>query len=58
MENTTEKHLPLSPFTMETALQKVQMTEDTWNSQVAKRVCLACIGRKNLIINSKKSVGF
>jgi len=30
---TTEQKLPLPPFTMETALQKVQLAEDAWNSQ-------------------------
>lgn len=32
---------PLPPFTMETAIQKVQMAEDAWNSKVPERVCLA-----------------
>lgn len=32
MENT-EKKLPLPPFTLETAMQKVQLAEDAWNSQ-------------------------
>ena len=27
-----EQKLPLPPFTLETALQKVQMAEDAWNS--------------------------
>jgi nuclear transport factor 2 (NTF2) superfamily protein len=35
-----QKH-PLPPFTMETALQKVQMAEDAWNSKDPERVCLA-----------------
>ncbi|WP_435357713.1 DUF1348 family protein [Emticicia sp. SJ17W-69] len=38
MENTRP---PLPPFTMETALQKVQMAEDAWNSQDPERVSLA-----------------
>ena len=36
-----EKRFPLPPFTMETALQKVQMAEDAWNSKDPSRVCLA-----------------
>jgi hypothetical protein len=36
-----EQKLPLPPFTMETALQKVQIAEDAWNSQDPERVCLA-----------------
>jgi hypothetical protein len=35
-----QKH-PLPPFTMETALQKVQMAEDAWNSKDPERVSLA-----------------
>ena len=31
-----EKKLPLPPFTMETALQKVQMAEDAWNTKERK----------------------
>jgi nuclear transport factor 2 (NTF2) superfamily protein len=32
---------PLPPFNMETALQKVQMTEDAWNSKDPDRISLA-----------------
>lgn len=32
---------PLPPFTMETALQKVQLAEAAWNSKDPERVCLA-----------------
>jgi uncharacterized protein len=38
---TEEKRLPLPPFTMETALQKVQMAEDAWNSKDPERVSKA-----------------
>ena len=34
---------PLPPFTMETALQKVQLAEDAWNSKDPERICLAYI---------------
>ena len=37
MEN---KRYPLPPFTLETALQKVQMAEDAWNSKDPEKVCL------------------
>lgn len=36
-----EQRLPLPPFTRETALQKVQLAEDAWNSKDPERVCLA-----------------
>lgn len=32
---------PLPPFTLETALQKVQMAEDAWNTKDPGNVCLA-----------------
>jgi nuclear transport factor 2 (NTF2) superfamily protein len=32
---------PLPPFTLETAVQKVRMAEDAWNSRDAERVSLA-----------------
>jgi len=35
-----QKH-PLPPFTRETALQKIQMAEDAWNSQDPEKVSLA-----------------
>lgn len=35
-----QKH-PLPPFTLETALQKVQLAEDAWNSQDPERISLA-----------------
>ena len=36
-----EQKFPLPPFTLETALQKVQLAEDAWNSQDPLRVSLA-----------------
>ena len=36
-----EKKLPLPPFTLETALQKVQLAEDAWNTRDPEKVCLA-----------------
>jgi nuclear transport factor 2 (NTF2) superfamily protein len=38
MEN---KRYPIPPFTMETALQKVQAAEDAWNSRDPEKVSLA-----------------
>ena len=38
MEN---KRLPIPPFTMETALQKVQIAEDAWNTKDPEKVCMA-----------------
>jgi uncharacterized protein len=36
-----EQRQPLPPFNMETAMQKVQMAEDAWNSKDPERVSLA-----------------
>ncbi|MDR7212489.1 nuclear transport factor 2 family protein [Flavobacterium piscis] len=36
-----EQKLPLPPFTFETAIQKIQMAEDAWNSQDPERVSKA-----------------
>ena len=36
-----EQKLPLPPFTFETAIQKVQLAEDAWNSKDPQRVSLA-----------------
>lgn len=36
-----EKRFPIPPFTMETALQKVQAAEDAWNTRDPERVTLA-----------------
>jgi len=35
-----QKH-PLPPFTLETALQKVQLAEDAWNSKDPERIAMA-----------------
>lgn len=40
MENIEQK-LPLPPFTLEAALQKVQLAEDAWNSQDPERISKA-----------------
>ena len=36
-----EQKLPLPPFTYETAIQKIQVAEDAWNSQDPERVSKA-----------------
>src|SRR5688572_29319127 len=36
-----KKRLPIPPFTMENALQKVQAAEDAWNTKDPDNVCLA-----------------
>ncbi len=36
-----EKKLPLPPFTLETALEKVQLAENAWNTKDPEKVCLA-----------------
>ncbi|WP_300571041.1 nuclear transport factor 2 family protein [Flavobacterium sp.] len=35
-----QKH-PLPPFTLETALEKVKLAEEAWNSKDPEKVCLA-----------------
>jgi len=40
MSTTAPRH-PLPPFTEETALRKVQMAEDAWNTRDPERVALA-----------------
>ncbi|GAA5176550.1 nuclear transport factor 2 family protein [Niveibacterium umoris] len=41
MSPNTEARPPLPPFTRETAIQKVRLAEDAWNSRDPKRVALA-----------------
>lgn len=41
MNTTTETRPPFPPFTRETAILKVRMAEDGWNSRDPKRVALA-----------------
>jgi hypothetical protein len=36
-----EQRPPFPPFTLETALEKVQKAEDAWNSRDPEKVCLA-----------------
>lgn len=39
--STMEQKLPLPPFNLETAIQKVQLAEDAWNSRDPERVSMA-----------------
>lgn len=41
MTATTEIRQPVPPFTRETAIQKVRMAEDAWNTRDPQRVALA-----------------
>ncbi len=41
MTETTTQRPPLPPFTRETAIQKVRIAEDAWNSRDPARVALA-----------------
>jgi len=41
MNAATHARPPLPPFTRETAVQKVRMAEDAWNSRDPARVALA-----------------
>ena len=56
-----EQKLPLPPFTLETAKQKVQMAEDAWNSKNPERVSLAYTmdtewRNRNEFINGREEV--
>ncbi len=41
MNHANESRPPVPPFTRETAIQKVRMAEDAWNSRDPQRVALA-----------------
>ncbi|VVE65206.1 50S ribosomal protein L21 [Pandoraea anapnoica] len=41
MSSTNESRPPLPPFTRETAIQKIRLAEDGWNSRDAAKVALA-----------------
>jgi nuclear transport factor 2 (NTF2) superfamily protein len=41
MPTTTNTRSPVPPFTQESAIQKVRMAEDTWNTRNPERVSLA-----------------
>lgn len=56
-----EQKLPLPPFTMETAKQKIQMAEDAWNSKNPQKVSMAYTidsewRNRNLFINGREEI--
>jgi nuclear transport factor 2 (NTF2) superfamily protein len=56
-----EQKLPLPPFTRETALQKVQMAEDAWNSRDPEKISKAYSidtewRNRDLFINGRNEV--
>lgn len=59
-----ESRPPLPPFTLETALQKVRLAEDAWNSREPERVSLAYTkdshwrNRSEFITGRTEIVGF
>lgn len=56
-----EQKIPIPPFTLETAKQKVQMAEDAWNTKDPERVSLAYTPdtewrNRDLFINGRDEV--
>ena len=56
-----EQKLPLPPFTLETAKQKVQIAEDAWNTKNPEKVSLAYTidtewRNRDLFINGREEV--
>ena len=56
-----EKRMPLPPFTVETAKQKIQMAEDAWNSKDPVRVSKAYTldsewRNRNLFITGREEI--
>jgi len=54
---SNESRPPLPPFTLETALQKVRMAEDGWNSRDPERVSLAYSTRSRWRNRAEFAVG-
>ena len=56
-----EQKFPLPPFTLETALQKIQLAEDAWNSKDPERVSKAYTvnsewRNRDLFINGREEI--
>ena len=56
-----DKKLPVPPFNLETATQKVQMAEDAWNAKNPEKVSLAYTidtewRNRNVFINGREEV--
>lgn len=43
-----EQKLPLPPFNKETAIQKIRMAEDAWNTRDPEKSLLGVYGRYHL----------
>lgn len=61
MNTTVKQRLPLPPFTKETALQKIQLAEDAWNSKDPVRVAEAYTinsewRNRNQFINGREEI--
>lgn len=55
------KKFPIPPFTLETALEKIQLAEDAWNSQDPERVAQAYTIKsewrnRHLFINGREEI--
>ncbi|WP_413533327.1 DUF1348 family protein [Empedobacter brevis] len=56
-----EQKLPLPPFTLETAHQKIQIAEEAWNSKDPEKIALAYSlnsewRNRNLFINGREEI--
>lgn len=56
-----EQRKPLPPFTLETAIQKIQLAEDAWNSKDPERVSKAYTidsewRNRNLFLNGREQI--
>jgi len=57
----SEKKLPLPPFTLETAKQKVRMAENAWNKKDPQKISMAYSSdskwrNRNLFINGREEI--
>ena len=56
-----EKRYPIPPFTIETAMEKIQMAEDAWNSRDPQRVAQAYTvdsewRNRHLFVNGREEI--
>ena len=61
MNTTVESRPPLPPFTRESAIQKVRMAEDAWNTKSLEKVSMAYTidsewRNRNLFINGREEI--
>ena len=57
----SEKKLPLPPFTLETAKQKVRMAENAWNKKDPQKISMAYSSdskwrNRNIFINGREEI--